>query len=144
MLGEGRTRIADVTSALSGGEKANTSTLAFGVFDVVSSPDVSAIGTPYSTRYEVISKIESDKNLFPVTSASTTSANEVSEIFERDVATGGHEGLVGRAQDGRSYKIKPTKDIDAVILGFTERRDADGSLMVRSLLFGVLKDDGSL
>ncbi|TSA47882.1 MAG: hypothetical protein D4R50_02215 [Actinomycetales bacterium] len=143
VLGEGRTRIADVTSTLSGGEKANTSTLALGIFDVVSSPEVSAIGTPYSVRYEVISKVESAKNLFPISSVSTSSSNEVADIFERDVAAAGNEGLVGRAQDGRSYKIKPTKDIDAAILGFTERRDADGSLMVRSLLFGVLKDDGS-
>ena len=143
MLGEGRTRIADVTSTLSGGDKADTSTLAFGIFDLVSSPEVSAIGTPYSVRYEVISKVESAKNLFPISSVSTSSSNEVAEIFERDVAAAGHEGLVGRAQDGRSYKIKPTKDIDAAILGFTERRDADGSLMIRSLLFGVLKDDGT-
>jgi len=143
VLGEGRTRIADVTSTLSGGEKANTSTLALGIFDVVSSPEVSAIGTPYSLRYEVISKVESAKNLFPISSVSTSSSNEVADIFERDVVAAGNEGLVGRAQDGRSYKIKPTKDIDAAILGFTERRDADGSLMVRSLLFGVLKDDGS-
>jgi hypothetical protein len=143
VLGEGRTRIADVTSTLSGGDKANTSTLAFGIFDVVSSPEVSAIGTPYSVRYEVISKVESAKNLFPISSVSTSSSNEVADIFERDVAAAGHEGLVGRAQDGRSYKIKPTKDMDAAILGFTERRDADGSLMIRSLLFGVLKDDGT-
>jgi hypothetical protein len=143
VLSEGRTRIADVTSTLSGGDKANTSTLAFGIFDVVSSPEVSAIGTPYSVRYEVISKVESAKNLFPISSVSTSSSNEVGDIFERDVAAAGHEGLVGRAQDGRSYKIKPTKDIDGAILGFTERRDADGSLMIRSLLFGVLKDDGT-
>jgi hypothetical protein len=50
---------------------------------------------------------------------------------------------VRRADDGRSYKIKPTKDLDAAILGFTERRDAEGSLMIRSLLLGVLNDDGS-
>lgn len=142
VLGESRTRIADVNSALSSGDKSDASKLALGIFDVVSSLEVSAIGTPYSVRYDVISKIEIGKNLFPISSVSTTSSNEVAEIFERDVATAGNEGLVGRAQDGRSYKIKPTKDIDAAILGFTERRDADGSLMIRSLLFGVLTDDG--
>ena len=138
-----RTRIADVTSALAGGEKTNTSQLAFAIFDVVSSPEVSAIGTPYSTRYDVISKVEKSENLFPVISISTNTSQEVAEIFEREVSSAGSEGLVGRAQDGRSYKIKPTKDLDAAILGFTERRDADGSLMIRSLLFGILKDDGS-
>lgn len=143
VLGEGRTRIADVAATLSGGEKSQTVDLAFGIFDVVSSPDVSAIGTPYSLRYQVISKISANKNLFPIISVPTTSSNEVLEIFERDVAGVGLEGLVGRAEDGRSYKIKPTKEIDAAILGFTERRDSDGSLFIRSLLFGLLKDDGS-
>ena len=64
-------------------------------------------------------------------------------MFEKEVQAKGLEGLVARAEDGRSYKIKPTKELDAAILGFTERRDADGALMIRSLLFGVMQEDGS-
>lgn len=143
VIGETRTRIADVTSALAGAEKANTSTLGFKVFDVVASPEVSAIGTPYTVRYEAISKLPAGKNFGFVASTATKSATEVAEIFDKEVQAAGQEGLVARAEDGRSYKIKPTKDLDAAILGFTERRDADGSLMVRSLLLGVLQDDGS-
>lgn len=143
VLGEARTRIADVTSALAGGDKAVTAKLAFAIFDVVTSPTVSAIGTPYTVRYAEIKKIETSKNLFCIQSTPTKSAREVVEIFDRDVSALGQEGLVARSEDGRSYKIKPTKEIDAAILGFTERRDADNSLMIRSLLFGILQEDGS-
>ena len=143
ILGESRTRIADVTSALAGGEKTKTESLAFKVFDVVTSPDVSAIGTAYTTRYEAISKLPSGKNFGFISSTPTKASSEVAEMFEKEVQAKGLEGLVARAEDGRSYKIKPTKELDAAILGFTERRDADGALMIRSLLFGVMQDDGS-
>jgi len=143
ILGESRTRIADLASALAGGEKSSTSTLAFKVFDVVVSPEVSAIGTPYTIRYEEISKLPAGKNFGFIPSTSTKAAAEVAEIFEKEVESLGQEGLVARAEDGRSFKIKQTKELDAAILGFTERRDADGSLMVRSLLFGILQEDGS-
>ena len=142
VLGEKRTRIADVTSTLSGGDKQDTSKLAFAVFDVVTSPTVSAIGTPYTVRYEEISKIPVGQNFFYAASTATRSSNEVVEIYEKAIATSS-EGLVGRAEDGRSYKIKPTKDLDAAIIGFTERRDADGSLMVRSILLALLQDGGN-
>jgi hypothetical protein len=142
VMSDTRTRIADVTSALSAGDKADTSKLGFAVFDVVTSPTVSAIGTPYTVRYEEISKINGGANLFYTISTATKSAAEVAEIFDRESALGA-EGLVARAEDGRSYKVKPTKDIDAAIIGFTERRDTDGSLMVRSVLLALLQDDGS-
>ena len=143
ILGEGRTRIADVTSALAGGEKTKTESLAFKVFDVVTSPDVSAIGTAYTARYAAISKLPSGKNFGFISSTPTKASSEVAEMFEKEVQAKGLEGLVARAEDGRSYKIKPTKELDAAILGFTERRDADGALMIRSLLFGVMQEDGS-
>lgn len=143
ILGEGRTRIADVTSALAGGEKTKTESLAFKVFDVVTSPDVSAIGTAYTARYEAISKLPSGKNFGFISSTPTKASSEVAEMFEKEVQAKGLEGLVARAEDGRSYKIKSTKELDAAILGFTERRDADGALMIRSLLFGVMQEDGS-
>ncbi len=142
VLGTGRTRIADVTSALAAGDKCDTSKLAFSVFDIVTSSTISAIGTPYTQRYEAISQLPSETNFFFATSTATRSAAEVAEIFDREMAAGA-EGLVARAEDGRSYKVKPTKDLDAAIIGFTERRDVDGALMIRSLLLAIIHDDGS-
>ena len=141
--GDGRTRIADVTSALGGGEKTDTRTLVFGAFDIVSSSTVSASGTPYSTRYEALTQIGAAKNLHFISHTPTRSGQEVAEAFEREVESAGNEGLVARSDDGRSYKVKPSRELDAAILGFTERREADGSILVRSLLFGLLQEDGS-
>jgi len=140
---DGRARIADVSSALGGGGMANTSTLAFAVFDVVSSADISAIGTPYSARHEFINKIPLGQQLHPIHNTATKSSSEVTELFEKEVGAKGAEGLVARSEDGRTFKVKPSKELDAAILGFTERRDADGSTSIRSLLFGLLQDDGS-
>jgi ATP-dependent DNA ligase len=142
VLGKARTRVADLSSALGAGEKADTSKIGFAIFDLVSSPALSAIGTPYTTRYEEISKIASSEHLFHAVSTPTKTSSEVAEIFDREI-TGGGEGLVARAEDGRSFKVKPTKDLDAAIIGFIESREADGSLVVRSLLFGLLNEDGS-
>ena len=142
VLGQARTRVADLSSALGAGEKADTSKISFAIFDLVSSPTLSAIGTPYTTRYEEISKIASSEHLFHAVSTPTKTPSEVAEIFDREITSGG-EGLVARAEDGRSFKVKPTKDLDAAIIGFIESREADGSLVVRSLLFGLLNEDGS-
>lgn len=140
---EGRSRVSDLAVVLAQGEKAETKSLNFAIFDIVASPTLSAIGSAYSQRFEELSKLPKSENLFVVDHTETASAKEVSEIFAQYVLGTGHEGLVARAQDGRTFKIKPTKEIDAAIIGFTERRGQDGTVMVRSLLFGVLKEDGN-
>ena len=133
---ERRSRVADLAVLLAQGEKAETKLLAFGIFDIVSSPTLSAIGTPYPQRFDELAKLKKTENLFVVETTATTSAKEVADIFRRNVVESGSEGLVARSQDGRTFKIKPTKEIDAAIIGFTERRGQDGSVMVRSLLLG--------
>lgn len=141
-LAAGRTRVADLAVILAGDSKAETKNLAFAIFDLVDSPDVSAFGTLYSTRYEKISSLPSSSNLFCISSVSTQSSAEVLDLYEQ-VEASGAEGLVGRAEDGRTFKIKPIKDLDAAVIGFTEKRDANGELTIRSLLFGILNEDGS-
>ena len=142
VIGTDRSRVGDVSALISQAAEAKTSNLAFGVFDLVLSNSLSAIGTPYSQRYEALSKIPITKNLFPINSSELKSPTEVRELFDQVQSSGG-EGLVARADDGRNFKVKPAKDIDVAILGFTERRDADGEVLVRSLLFGLLLADGS-
>lgn len=142
VLGDGRTRVGDLAVMLAGDSKADTKNLAFAIFDLVDSPDVSAFGTPYSVRFNKISSLAASSNLFCVDSVSTQSSAEVLDLYEQ-VEVKGAEGLVGRAEDGRTFKIKPIKDLDVAIIGFTEKRDAEGDLTIRSLLFGILNEDGS-
>jgi hypothetical protein len=143
VISEKRSRIADLSILLGAGAKAKTDALVFTIFDVVSSKDVSALGTNYSVRYEKLSKLPETKNLNYAKSVKTNSANEVMDLFEQEVTGQGAEGLVARAEDSRNFKVKATRDLDATILGFTEKRDAEGTVMIRSLLLGLITEASS-
>lgn len=52
VISDSRTRIADLSVKLGEGEKCDTSKLGFAVFDLVSSTDLTAAGTTYSSRFE--------------------------------------------------------------------------------------------
>jgi hypothetical protein len=141
VLGEGRTRIADLSVLLGQGSKAQTEKLAFGIWDVVRSGKISAAGSSYADRYEYLKKFTDSKNLFVIPSIATTSADQVATIFREQCGDAAAEGLVCRATDGRTFKVKPSKEFDAAIIGFTEKLDANAKTTVRSLLFGVLADE---
>jgi len=143
VLGDGRTRIADLAALIGKGAKADTSQLSFAIWDLVSSPDISAVGNPYKLRYENIVTINSSKNLFVIETIETKSASEVIDFYNKKCTQENLEGLVCRSEDGRTFKVKPSKELDATILGFTEKKLADGSLAARSLLFGLKQSDGS-
>lgn len=143
ILGSERKRISDLASLIGKGAKADTSQLAFAIWDLVSSPELSAVGNPYDARYEVISKITPTINLFPIETSHTNSSSEVLDIFNQKCNQENLEGLVCRANDGRTFKVKPTKELDCAILGFTEKKLPDGTFAVRSLLFGLQQDDGT-
>lgn len=142
VLDDKRTRIADLASLLGKADKAKTETLGFAIWDMVFDTDISAIGTNYSVRLDLINKIKQGKNLFTVETIATKNSNEVEEYYSSKVLKGELEGLICRAEDGRTFKVKPLKELDMAILGYTERRLADGSIGVRSLLFGLQQEDG--
>jgi ATP-dependent DNA ligase len=134
---DSRTRIGDLAKAFGEGEKLDTKRLAFGVFDIVSSSDLTAAGTAYSLRYEKIKDLPGTGNLFVVPTEKTNSASLVHSQFENWVSNKQLEGLVARSDDSRTYKVKPNVEFDAAILGFTERRVEGGEFVVRSVLVGL-------
>jgi ATP-dependent DNA ligase len=143
VVSESRTRIADLTSMLGDAEKCDTSKLGFAVFDLVSSSDISAAGTTYSSRFEKINRLPSKGNLFVVPTEKTSSTDAVHSQFDNWVLDKKFEGLVARSDDARTYKVKPVTEFDAAILGFTEKRLDDGDYVVRTVLVGVQASDGS-
>jgi ATP-dependent DNA ligase len=140
---EGRARIADLTSLLGAGAKADLSKLRYGIFDIVSSETVSALGTSYSVRYAALESIPAAGGLHRIGSEATSNVPQVEQLFTSIVEGGGAEGLVARSDDARTFKVKPTTEFDATIIGFTEKREADGSSVIRTILLGLQKDDGS-
>lgn len=143
ILADERMRIADLTKALGAGEKFDTSKLGFAVFDLVSSSDLTAAGTTYSSRFERIKLLPKNGNFFVVPTEKTLTAEAVHSQFDNWVAGKKLEGLVARSDDARTYKIKPTIEFDAAIIGFTEKRIEGGEYVVRTLLIGVQADDES-
>ncbi len=63
-------------------------------------------------------------------------------LFTQVVEQGGAEGLVVRSPAGMVYKLKPTRDIDAVIIAFSE--NAEEPDRVRSILLGLMHEDGTI
>jgi len=138
-----RARIADLTALLGAGDKADTSKLRYGIFDIVSSETTSALGTPYSVRYAALEAIPNAGALHRIGSEATTNTAQVEKLFDEIVVGKGAEGLVARSDDSRTFKVKPTTEFDGTIIGFTEKRDADGSSVIRTILIGLQKEDGS-
>ncbi len=138
-----RARIADLTSLLGAGDKADLSKLRYGIFDIVTSESTSALGTPYSVRYAALEEISLDGALHRIGAEATSNTAQVEKLFDEIVVGKGAEGLVARSDDSRTFKVKPTIEFDGTIIGFTEKRDADGSSVIRTILIGLQKDDGS-
>jgi ATP-dependent DNA ligase len=134
---ETRTRIGDLAKALGEGDKLDTKKLVFGVFDVVSSPNLTAAGSAYSIRFDRIKGLPPQGNLFIVPTEKTTNSELLHSQFQKWVIENQFEGLVARSDDARTYKIKQSVDFDAAILGFTEKRIEGGEFVVRTVLVGL-------
>jgi len=143
VISDSRTRIADLSVKLGEGEKCDTSKLGFAVFDLVSSTDLTAAGTTYTSRFERLKTLPPADNFFLVPTEKTSSSDAVHTQFDNWVTGKKLEGLVARSDDARTYKVKPITEFDAAILAFTEKRLEGGDFVVRSVLVGVQADDGN-
>ncbi|TEX50252.1 MAG: hypothetical protein B7C55_11705 [Actinomycetales bacterium mxb001] len=135
-----RGRVGDVGSALSGEIAAGP--LGFAGFDVVTAGSVNALA-PYAERLAVLrDHLPTEGVLRVVPTETADGLTQIGDTYELTVTQGGAEGIVVRASDGRTYKVKPNLDVDAVIVAFTERRNESGDLEVRSILVAVAHPDG--
>lgn len=69
------------------------------------------------------------------------SLGEIREFWKRHVEEGGYEGLVVRV-GGEIYKIKPSRDVDAVIIGLN-KRELFSQKQITSLKLALMDGDGS-
>jgi len=139
---EGRPRVGDVASLLAQRDDAPVEKMGFAPFDLVSGGDAEASMpiTDYASRLATVQRLcEGGKRLKPVKTESISTPQRAVELFSEWVDGGKAEGLVVRSNDDRVYKIKPSITIDAVIIGYTERRD--DPKQVRSLLFALMRED---
>jgi hypothetical protein len=135
-----RCRVGDLVSALGGEAKADVARLCFGAFDLL--PDDSQPISAYADRLQHMREsIPGNERLWVVETWEAATAADVQKLYEEQVVASGNEGLVVRTRDGLIYKVKPTHTIDAVVLGYTVKADAADS--VRSLLLGLVREDGT-
>ncbi len=138
-----RPRVGDLAKALGGEADAEVEKLAFAAFDLVAGGDDRAQApiAAYPDRLEVLQRILPDgKRVKVVRTEKVSGGDKVPGFYAEWVEGGKGEGLVARAADGRIFKIKPQINIDAAVIGYTER--TDDPEQVRSLLLALMRRDG--
>jgi hypothetical protein len=137
----GRPRVKDIGRAL--GDPALAPTLGFKAFDLVAEGADDVQQASYDERFARLNALFSGKGKrVDVVHTVVGGTAEIQARYDEWVPTGKFEGLVVRSETRAIYKIKPRFDVDAVILGYGEHREADAR-DVRELVVGLLRDDGT-
>ncbi len=132
-----RSRVFDLHAAL--GRKGNPDRLRFAVFDILMNGDVDVQRNPFIKRLALLQRIVGQSHASFHLAAFETADTPVAVAtdYERIVTSGGAEGLVVHAVDGRIYKIKPEITIDAAVVGYV-----GSSSGVPELLLALMKPEG--
>ena len=140
---EGRARVGDLGKAKGGEADAEVKRIGFMAFDLLRGGDADGQAplTDYLDRLAVVRRLtEGGKRVQAIKTEVVNSPAEVARLFAEWVDGSKAEGVVARAADGRIYKIKPSFNVDAAVVGYTYRtEDAE---QARSLLLAVMREDG--
>ncbi|MCP4444934.1 MAG: hypothetical protein GY811_06255 [Myxococcales bacterium] len=146
-----RIRCGDIANAMGGGNKAQVARMRFTAFDFIAEPqaDAEKAGEAEEDPFSYSPRLEALQGLFgkgELVSCATTEvvsgASSVRELYEQWVASGNEEGLVVRSAKQRPIKIKPDIHVDAVVIGYTIRREDPEQCS--SMLLGLMRPDGKI
>ncbi len=136
-----RPRVHHVASALNSTDGHRR--LGFKVFDAIRIAGEDQQLSSYGERYERMSTIFAAGKRCNVVATQIGDKPLAAKLYKEWVDSDRFEGLVVRSEQGLTYKVKPQRSIDAVVLAFGERK-VDGDIMqVRELNVGLVRDDGS-
>ena len=137
-----RERVGDVRALLAGGAAAQEK-LCFSAFDLVrDAAGGDQLAHPFETRLAALQALmPTGANLRCLVPEPVNGPAALQSLFTAVVDTGGAEGLVVRSGVGMIYKLKPTRDVDAAIIAFSENAEEPGK--VRSILLGLMHEDGT-
>lgn len=141
--GQGRPRVGDLAAAMGGEERAQVERLAYFAFDCLLGGDAEAPTRPpiYVDRLALVSRLlAGGKRLQAIKTETVTGGERVLALWNEWVEGGKGEGLVLRTADNLVYKAKPTIDLDAAIIGYTDSSDEPEA--VGSLLLAMMREDG--
>jgi len=133
----GHPRVFDLHAAM--GTNVNHERLRFAAFDVLVDGEDDVQRRPFDKRLtylqQLIAQHDGTFHIAPFEMADTPA--DVGVYYERIVLSGGAEGIVVHASDGRIYKVKPEITIDAAVVGYA-KSDAG----ISELLLALLKPNG--
>jgi len=141
-----RPRVFHVAKALRDADQA--SSIGFKAFDVVRWAGEDALAWGWSERLDKLRLHLPETGRASVVSVVEGDRGEVERRYVEWVRSEKFEGLVVRADNGFTYKVKPAITIDAVLIAFGERIVGTGHgdetrSEVRELNVALLRDDGS-
>ena len=140
-----RERVGDISQILAKSEKADVKSLTFAVFDWVISPEKHWKDEATVERLKQIQELISNKeNLIAIPTQIVKSTEDISSYYSEKVDKEKAEGIIVKSDDGRIFKVKPGIDLDVAIIGFTERENSSGQKEIRSVLTGLMKEDGTV
>lgn len=137
-----RSRVYDVTSALGSDASVKPESLGFAVFDLLSKGGERYQVESFKKADEDLAELLPDEGALHRVKREALDAKGLSETFNEQVVDGGQEGLVCLSDKTHMvYKVKQRHEVDAVVVGFTERPDDPGA--VRVLLTALMRPDGT-
>tara|TARA_B100001750_G_scaffold116253_1_gene92121 strand:+ start:1040 stop:2704 length:1665 start_codon:yes stop_codon:yes gene_type:complete len=136
----GRVRVHSVAKTIANDKSSNQ--LGFKAFDLVQEGDRKYHGEPYEEKLRRMAEIfKGGKRVNVAPTFVGKDASDVVTCYREWVDSRLAEGLVVRNEHGIVYKIKPRIEVDAVVVGFGERRNAYPDL--GELVVGLKREDGS-
>ena len=142
---QARERVGDLSALLASTDPAAPNRLCFTAFDFVrDGAGTELLAQPFDQRLAALASVVPDgaPNLQRSHLQQVDGPTGLRALFATVVEEGGAEGLIVRSGAGMVYKLKPTRDIDAVVIAFTEKADEPGQ--VRSVLLGLLHENGQM
>ena len=116
--------------------------LAFAAFDVLNSDTVAADAS-WEAKFDALEQwLGKVGAAHALVHHKVDSRSAIAPFFNDHVTTAGAEGIVVRHESGPTYKIKPSIDLDLVVLGYSEGFD-EAAGGVRELLVGLAMSDGA-
>ncbi|MFO0746395.1 MAG: hypothetical protein U1F43_12075 [Myxococcota bacterium] len=141
-----RPRVFHVAKALNDPDQAPA--IGWKGFDVAQWQGEDALAWPYDRRLTLLREHLPETGRASLSTTVEGDRGEAKRRYSEWVGTEKFEGLVVRAENGFTYKVKPAVTIDAVLVAFGERLAADSTAEnprseVRELNVAFVRDDGT-
>ena len=137
-----RSRVYEVTSALGMESGGAVNNLRFGAFNILKLNGESRQSELFKDNLEWLQANLPAVGDFHLIEHKLLSKADIGKLYNDLVVGESQEGLVCTSVESPIiYKVKPRHNIDAVIVGFTERPDEPGT--VRVILTALMRPDGS-